>query len=58
MKKKQIEVRSLCGICKSNYESSGYRLTKIGGQQIKDDCDICQVRKGWEYKVVRKDGGA
>ena len=51
---KNLDIRTLCGACKSDYESSGYVLSKIKGQSHKDECDFCQVRKGWEYKVTEK----
>jgi len=52
---KQPSIRSLCGRCKSDYENSGYKLSKVRYQEFKDDCDICHVRKGWEYEVTQED---
>jgi len=54
--KKRVDTRTLCGACRINYKNSGYTLTKISGQQYKDDCDLCRVRKGWEYTVADHGG--
>jgi len=55
--KKRVDTRTLCGACRLDYRNSGYALTKISGQTHKEECDICRVRKGWEYEVDDEEEG-
>lgn len=53
------DLRVLCDRCKRDYEAAGY-IVKINYlQTIKDTCEICGVRSGFEYiiedKRVRQD---
>ena len=52
--KRGIDTRTLCGTCRADYENSGYMFSKIREQQCKDNCDLCRIRKGWEYEVERR----
>ena len=56
MSKSKALSLTLCPRCKSNFEDSGRKLIKLPRQAEKDNCDICQVRKGWEYRITEKNG--
>ena len=46
--------RVLCDRGTRDYEAAGY-IVKINYlQTIKDTCDICGVRMGWEYLIEDK----
>lgn len=48
-----MELRTLCYKCKSNYEAAGYEVINYKRQKNKSPCEICH-RFGFEYKVRRK----
>ena len=47
---------ALCSRCKTDFESSGYTLIRHGWQEIAEACEFCQVGRGFDYDVFRKDG--
>lgn len=52
----EIMVMSLCHICVQSFsDSEGYRITRADPNQIfMESCMICNIRNGFDYKVVRR----
>lgn len=46
----------LCGRCVSTfYQSNEYRVTREDPYQvIKDECAFCQIRRGYDYLIQRR----
>jgi hypothetical protein len=52
----QWEVKTLCYKCKSDYENTGgYYIRRADlNQSIKETCDFCSVRSGYDYEFAPK----
>lgn len=49
---------NLCHKCKEDFIESGKRVQRTN-TQIKETCDYCNYRKGFEYEITDgKSGGA
>jgi len=53
MRRKQApDVMTLCTVCKSQFEGSGYHVRLISDlADPKDTCDFCNHRQGFDYEV-------
>jgi hypothetical protein len=51
------EIKTLCYKCKSDYENTGgYYIRRADlTQTIKEKCDYCSVRGGYDYEFTRKE---
>jgi mRNA interferase MazF len=49
--KGEMMILTLCTRCESDFRSSGYVLVKKGWQEVKENCDFCQVRQGLAFGV-------
>ena len=52
-KKTEPLVLTLCPRCEANFRDSGYLLIKKGWQEIKEDCDYCDVHKGLTFGIFK-----
>ena len=50
-------IMSLCPRCENYFRNSGYSLVKKGWQKHKEDCDFCNVGKGFTFEILGMDGG-
>lgn len=44
------DVMCLCPVCRNTYRHRGFRLISVPG--IKETCDLCNHRQGFDYAVV------
>lgn len=51
--KAQKDIRTLCYNCKQNYISAGFNLISFGNK-IKNNCDICNNKNGFDYEIQLK----
>lgn len=51
---------TLCASCAQQFYDSGGHIIRRSNhaQQIKDTCCYCGRRRGWDYTVEQKKGGA
>jgi mRNA interferase MazF len=54
--KGEMLILSLCRSCETDFRNSGYLLVKRGWQEVKTDCDFCNVAKGFIFGVFTADG--
>ena len=55
MQKEKVWTLTLCPCCKSDFENSGYILVKHGWQETAEECEFCQMRRGFDYDVFNED---
>ena len=53
----KTEIKTLCHKCRSDYENTGdYYIRRVDHKQkIKEKCDYCSVRDGYDYEITPKE---
>lgn len=46
------DIRTLCASCLSEYKEAGYDVRLIWSD-VKEECDRCRVRYGWQYEIKK-----
>jgi len=54
----KTEIKTLCPKCRGDYENTGdYYIRRVDPKQkIKDKCDFCSVKLGYDYELTSKSG--